>query len=106
MAQASHGNHTHGDHTHGHMDIKDQRDTFSGFMAATVWGCCLLAQGLALATLAFAIGAGWWAGLGVFILIGIVAGMVFKLGGGWWATQVALLIVLGLGGLVAPLVAG
>ena len=53
---------------HGNMDISDQKATFHGFMMATVWGCGLIAQSVGLLTLAFAIGAGWWAGFVVFVL--------------------------------------
>ncbi len=88
------------------MDIQDQRETFSGFLSATVWMCALIAQGVALLTLGFAIGAGWWAGVGVFVAIGIAAGVLFKLQGSWWASQVAIWVLLGIGGMVIPALAG
>ncbi len=54
MAQA-HGGH---DASHGGMDIGDQSATFSGFLATSLWGSTLIAQSVALLTLAFAIGSG------------------------------------------------
>jgi hypothetical protein len=91
---------------HGNMDIQDQKSTFHGFLMATVWSCTLIAQAVALLTLAFAIGAGWWAGFVVFALIGIVAGFTFRLSGVYWAVQVALWVLMVLGGLVIPLLVG
>ncbi len=88
---------------HGNMDIQDQKDTFHGFLMATVWTCGLIAQAVALLTLAFAIGAGWWAGFSVFVLIGVAAGLAFRLSGVYWAVQIALWVLLGIGGLVVPL---
>lgn len=91
---------------HGHMDIQDQKETFHGFLMATVWTCGLIAQSVMLLTLAFAIGLGWWPGFVAFVLIGVVAGAVFKLSGVYWATQVALWILLALGGLIVPALTG
>jgi hypothetical protein len=87
---------------HGNMDISDQKATFHGFLMATVWGCGLAAQIIGLLTLAFAIGAGWWAGFVVFVVIGVALGMSFKLSGVYWAVQVALWVLLALGGLIIP----
>ena len=101
MAEAAHG-----DSAHGHMDIKGQRETFHGFLVATVWGCGLVAMSVALLTLAFAIGAGWWAGLGAFVVIGVVVGMLFKQSGAWWAMLIGVAILSAIGGAIVPLVAG
>ncbi|HVV31801.1 MAG TPA: aa3-type cytochrome c oxidase subunit IV [Vitreimonas sp.] len=90
----------------GGMDIQDQRETFHGFLVATVWTCVHIAQFVALATLAFAIGAGWWSGVVVFIVIGVVAGLVFKMSGVYWAAQVAQWVLIILGGLIVPALAG
>lgn len=100
MAEAAH------DNAHGHMDIADQRETFSGFLVATIWGCGLIAQGVALAVLAFAIGAGWWAGMAAYVVIGVGVGVLFKQGGAWWATLIASTVILGIGGIIVPLVTG
>jgi type IV secretory pathway VirB6-like protein len=88
---------------HGHMDIQDQKATFHGFLMATVWTCGLIAQAVGLLTLAFAIGAGWWPGFIVFVLIGVGLGLAFRLSGVYWAVQIAFWVLLGIGGLVVPL---
>ncbi len=88
---------------HGNMDIQDQKATFHGFLMATVWTCGLLAQAVGLLTLAFAIGAGWWPGFIVFVLIGAALGLAFRLSGVYWAVQIAFWVLLGIGGLVVPL---
>lgn len=90
----------------GHMDIQDQKDTFHGFLMATVWTSGLIAQGVMLATLAFAIGLGWWPGFVAFVVIGIAVGSAFKLSGVYWATQVALWVLLAIGGLIVPALSG
>jgi hypothetical protein len=87
---------------HGNMDIQDQKATFHGFLMATVWTCGLIAQSVGLLTLAFAIGAGWWPGYVVFVLVGVAAGVTFRLSGVYWAIQIALWILMGLGGLIVP----
>ena len=91
---------------HGNMDITDQKSTFGGFISATVWTCGLIAQMVGLLTLAFAIGAGWWAGFVVFVLVGVALGASFKLSGVYWAVQVALWVLLALGGLIIPALTG
>ncbi len=88
------------------MEIQDQKDTFHGFLMASVWGCCLVAQTIALLTVGFAIGAGWWSGRVALALIGAVVGFVFRMSGVYWAVQVALWIRLGLGGLIVPALSG
>lgn len=91
---------------HGNMDIQDQRETFHGFLMATVWCCGLLAQAVALLTVALAIGAGWFAGLAAFVAIGVAIGLVFRLSGVYWAMQVALWVLLGIGGMIVPALSG
>jgi len=92
--------------TRGQMDIQDQKDTFNGFLSATVWTCGLIAQAVALLTLAFAIGAGWWAGFAAFVVIGAALGLVFRLSGVYWASQIALWVLMGLGGMIVPALSG
>lgn len=91
---------------HGDMDIQDQKATFHGFLTGTVWTCGQIAMGIALATLAFAIGAGWWAGLFAFVAIGVALGLLFKMSSVWWATLIAETVLLGFGGLVVPALSG
>jgi hypothetical protein len=93
-------------HDHGHMDIRDQKDTFHGFLMASVWMCGLIAQLVALLTLGFAIGAGFWAGFAAFVVIGIAVGMLFRLSGVYWAVQIVSWVLLALGGLIIPALAG
>jgi hypothetical protein len=90
----------------GGMEIQDQRSTFDGFISATVWTCTLIAQWVALLTLAFAIGAGWWAGLGAYVGLGVAAGLIFRMPALYWAVQVASWVLLGLGGMIVAAFAG
>lgn len=92
--------------SHGDMDIADQKATYSGFLTASVWGVTLVLQTVALLTFAFAIGLGWWAGFTGVVVIGVGAGLIFKTSPAWWAVQVALFVLLGLGGLIVPALAG
>ena len=100
MAQAAHGD------AQGAMDIKDQQATFHGFLAAAQWGSLLIVQAVALLTVSFAIGAGWWAGLAAFVVIGVGAGLVMKMSGAWWAALIGLTLALGVGGVVVAILAG
>ena len=88
------------------MNIDDQRETFSGFLATTIWVCAHIAQYVAMFTAAFAIGMGWWTGIGVFIAIGVVVGLLFRMPGAWWAAQIAQWVLLILGGMFVPALAG
>lgn len=90
----------------GDMEIQDQKDTFHGFLVASIWGSGLIAQAVALLTLAFAIGAGWWPGLAAFLVIGVAVGMLFKMSSTYWAVQIVLLVLLGLGGMIVPALSG
>lgn len=90
----------------GGMDIADQRDTFHGFIVAALWMSIHIAQYVGLAVLAFAIGDGWWAGVAVVITIGVVAGILFKMSGVYWAAQVTQWVLIILGGLIVPAIAG
>ena len=90
----------------GGMDIQDQRETFHGFLIATVWTCVHIAQAVMLLTLAFAIGVGWWPGLAAFVVIGVVAGLIFRMSAAYWAAQVVQWVLLGLGGMIVPALAG
>lgn len=90
----------------GDMDITDQRETFNGFLAATVWTSTLIAQAVMLLVLSFAIGMGWWPGLFAFLFIGVAAGLIFKMNSVYWAVQVVLLVLLGLGGMIVPALSG
>jgi type IV secretory pathway VirB6-like protein len=90
----------------GEMDVRDQKETFRGFVWTTVWLCTHLAQIVAFLTLGFGIGAGFWAGFAAYVAIGIVAGLLFRLSGVYWAAQIGTWIILALGGLIVPALAG
>lgn len=90
----------------GHMEIQDQRDTFHGFLISSVWGSGLVAQLVALLTLAFAIGLGWWPGLFALVAIGVVVGLFFRMSSVYWAVQIGLWVVMGVGGFLVPALAG
>lgn len=95
------GNVAHSDHD-GDMDIADQKNTFSGFLAATIWGSALIAMSVAGLVVAFALGAGWFAGVAVYAAIGVLAGGALRPPGPWWAAlTVAVLLFLIGGGIVA-----
>jgi cation transporter-like permease len=91
---------------HGGMNIHDQKQTFHGFLVASLWLGTQIIMVVALATLAFAIGAGWWAGLAAFVAIGVAVGLLFKMSGAWWATLIAQTVLLGLGGMIIPAISG
>jgi Bacterial aa3 type cytochrome c oxidase subunit IV len=96
MAEAAH----HG--AEGGMDIADQKQTFSGFLTATVWIAAHIVMAVALLVVAFAMGQGWFAGLSAFAIIGVIAGLLFRMSGAWWAALVAQVVVLGIGGVIIP----
>lgn len=90
----------------GDMNIQDQKETFDGFLISSIWGSTLVIQTVALLTLAFAIGAGWWAGWVAVVAIGLAAGFFFRLTSVYWAVQVGLWVLLGIGGLIVPALSG
>ena len=87
-------------------ELEVHRQGFSGFVSAGVWVCGHIAQAVALLTLAFAIGAGWWAGLTAYVAIGVVVGLLFRMSSAWWAAQIAQWVLLGIGGMIVPALAG
>lgn len=96
MGQAAHSDHG------GGMDIADQKATFSGFMAVTVWGSALIVMTVAALVVAFALGAGWFTGVAVYAVLGVLAGAILRLGAAWWASlAVAVVVFLIGGGIVA-----
>ena len=87
-------------------ELEVHRETFHGFLIGTIWVTGHIAQYVMLFTLAIAIGDGWFAGLLAFIAIGVAAGILFRMSGAYWAAQIAQWVLLGLGGLVVPALAG
>lgn len=92
MGQAAHGDHN------GGMDIADQKATFSGFMTVTIWGSSLITMSVAGLVAAFALGGGWFTGVAVYAVLGVLAGLVFRKGGAWWASLAATVVVFLIGG--------
>ncbi|HVY02504.1 MAG TPA: aa3-type cytochrome c oxidase subunit IV [Caulobacterales bacterium] len=90
---------------HGHMDIHEQKETFGHFVTFALCGTLHLVMAIALLTVAFAIGAGWFAGVAAFFAIGAAAGLAMRLGGAWWAAIVAQTVLLAIGGAIVSLVA-
>lgn len=96
---AAHGS-DHGSTEHGHMDISAHKAMFSGFLKAAEWACVLTAMTLGLTVFAFAMGLGWWTGLIVWVVIGLLAGFLMGMGGAWWAVLVTSTVLLAIGGAV------
>lgn len=97
MAEAAHTG------SDGRMDLSEHRATFSMFIKATEWGTILIVAGVALLTVAFAMGLGWFAGLLAFAAVTIGAGLLMRMSVAWWATIAATLVLLGIGGAVVGL---
>ncbi|MFS2316890.1 aa3-type cytochrome c oxidase subunit IV [Maricaulis sp. D1M11] len=89
------------DYNRGEMDITDQKDTFDGFMAVTVWSSLLTIVSVLYLTLVFAVGMGWMAGLLVCTVVGIVGGLALNMRAAWYFTVGALFVMtLVFGGVV------
>jgi hypothetical protein len=86
------------------MDLSEHRSTFSQFMKATEWGSSLIIGSVGMFTVAFAMGLGWFAGLGVFVAVTVLAGAMLRLGAAWWATVAILTVLCALGGGLVALV--
>lgn len=82
----------------GDMDVREHKATFSLFMKITEWGTILVIATVALLTVAFAMGLGWFSGLLAFAVICIAAGMILGLGATYWAVIIGLLVLMAIGG--------
>lgn len=102
MGEAAHGS-SHGT-SHGQMDISDHRATFSGFIKASEWGTVLTVALVALLTVAFAMGLGWFPGLMAFLAIAVIAGLLMRMGAAWWVTIAVATILMTLGGGLVSLI--
>ncbi|GIK50896.1 MAG: hypothetical protein KJZ75_16980 [Hyphomonadaceae bacterium] len=76
-------------------------ETFRRFLAGVLLVTTQFLQAVALLTVAFAIGAGWWAGLALFILIGAAVGLAFRRSAIFWSLEAVETVALILGGLIA-----
>lgn len=99
-APGAHHDADHGAFEHGKMDITAQRGLFNGFLKTTEWSCVMLAMLLGLTVFAFAMGLGWWTGLIVWLVIGVLAGFLMGLGGAWWAFVIGSTVLLAIGGAI------
>jgi hypothetical protein len=90
-------------HVRGEMDISAQRREFSVFLKMTEWGTVLLVMLLGMIVMAFAIGAGWMAGVAVWAALGVLFWAAMKMGPAWMATVIVSTVLFGLGGLIASL---
>ena len=92
---------THASAVHGGMEIQEQKSTSHQFLALSLWGTLYTIMVVALLTVAFAMGLGWFSGLGAYALIGVGAALALKMSGSWWVSVIGTTVVLGLGGLVS-----
>lgn len=100
MAGAAEG----GDYVPGKMDVQDHQETFSGFLKVAEWGTVLIVGWVALLTVAFAIGAGWFPGVLAYLAISVAAGLLLKMGPAWWVVTAASVVLMGVGGGIVALV--
>lgn len=73
---------------------------FRHFLGGMLFATAHVLQFVALLTVAFAIGAGWWAGLAAFVAIGVAIGLAFKRGPIYWAIFGAETVAMIVGGLL------
>lgn len=81
------------EYTRGEMDITDQKSTWDGFMAASVWGTAVTILILAYITLTLAIGMNWMVALVICAGLGIVGGLVMGMGGAWIGAVIGLVVL-------------
>jgi hypothetical protein len=84
-------------------EFREHKLTFDHFLAFSLWGTLQIIMAVALLTVAFAMNLGWMTGVGVYLAIGVVAGLALGMRGAWWALTVGVSILLALGGLVSLL---
>jgi hypothetical protein len=84
----------------GAMDVTEHKRTFHGFLRVAAWVCTYVAMSVAGLVTAFAIGAGWFAGLAAFAAVGAGAGAFMRFGLAFWISLLALTVLLALGGAV------
>mgnify|MGYP000023532380 CR=1 FL=1 len=74
------------DYVRGEMDIADQKATFGGFIAVTIWGSLLTIVSVLYLTLVFAVGMDWLAGLIGTAIVGGVLGLARGMKTSWYVT--------------------
>lgn len=80
---------------------EDHRGTFRHFLNGMLFALTQVLQIIGLLSVGFAVGAGWWAGLALFVLIGVAVGLAFKRGPIFWAIEASEIVALIAGGLLA-----
>ena len=70
----------------GERDIADERATFGGFIAVSVWGSLLTGVSVLYLTLVFAVGMDWLAGLIATAVVGGVLGLALGMKTSWDVT--------------------
>lgn len=98
MAEAAHA-----EAPRGGMDIRDQKETFHHFVVFCLWGTLHVIMIVALLTVAFAMGLGWFAGIAAYAVIGVAAGLFMRMSGSWWMLVIGTTVLLGAGGVVSLL---
>lgn len=101
----SHGAGEHGEYHPGDMDVREHKATFDSFMSVTVWSTALIVMGVAALTAAFAMGAGWFAGVAVWAALGVATGVVMKMSARWWGALIGTTVTFVIGGALAGLIA-
>lgn len=86
------------------VDFKAHADTYRGFLGVLAWGCVLVAIAVTLLVIAFAMGLGWFAGLGAGLAVGVAAGLLMGMKARYWAVLALLAVLLAIGGGVIALV--
>jgi hypothetical protein len=84
-------------------EFRDHKLTFEHFLSFSLWGTLQVIMVVALLTVAFAMGLGWLAGVGVYAVIGALAGLALGMRGTWWGMVVGTTVLLALGGLISLL---
>jgi hypothetical protein len=92
-----------GDYVPGEMNIDDQQATYTGFIAASVWGGTLVSLAVLLLTLVFAAGQPFMGSLFGVAFLGVVAGLMFRMGTAWYITLVILTVISLIAGGIAAL---
>jgi hypothetical protein len=92
-----------GDYVRGDMNVADQKSTFDGFMAVTVWSSLVTGLTVFYLTLVFAAGQDWLVSLIGCAVLGVIAGMVMKMSTAWYMTVIGLFATGLFSGLIVKL---
>lgn len=76
----------------GEMEITDHSKTYSGFMAASIWGGGVIVLICLMAILTFAAGFPWMPSLIGTFVVGVIMGLALKMKAGWYGLLIGLAI--------------